>query len=166
MDAEAFWRLLDASRDAESDDARVARLTATLAALPREEILAFQHHFARCVYDAYSFDLMAVSNVVNGARSGEDFDAFIGWLLLQGKSYFEAALADPARAADRATPGVAAKSWALWQAPAVAYKSVTGRDDFDLESQPISLVMEGERLGEEATVARFGELVKRFGWKP
>jgi hypothetical protein len=164
MDADAFWRLIDETGDAD-DDARLARLTTSLAALAPEEILAFRQHFARCAHEAYGFDLMAVGNVVNGARCGEDFDAFVGWLIAQGKSYFEAAVAEPARAADRAQRG-RAKSWALWRAPAVAYKSVTGRDDFELEAQPISLVMEGERLDEAATLARFSELAQRFGWPP
>lgn len=149
VDDAVFWQLVD-------NPERIATLSP-------EEILAFHDAFARRVHAAYRFDLMAVSNIVNGSRTGEGFDAFVGWLIERGQTYFEAALRDASRAADAAKPG-AAKSLRLWHAPAAAYEKRTGKDDFELEARPISLVMEGGKLDEAEVRERFSELVSRFGW--
>ncbi len=174
MDADAFWQLVEevkqGSGEPGSDDASVeartrAHLTERLARLPPDAILAFHEEFSRRVNEAYRFDLMAVADVVNGGVGGEDYDAFVGWLIEQGRAYFDEALADPRRAADRAPAGHA-KSRALWHAPRIAYRRATGRDEFDLEAKPISLVMEGERLDKDAMEAQFAALIHRFGWSP
>lgn len=39
--------------------------------------------------------------MVKGGCSDDGFEYFRGWLIAQGRSYFEAALADPERAAER-----------------------------------------------------------------
>lgn len=166
MDADAFWQVIETiGGSADGEESLRDRLVAHLTTLDPETILAFYKEFSKRVHEAHRFDLMAVANIVNGGFSGEDYDAFVGWLIAQGRDHFEAALAEPARAAAGAE-GSAAKSRALWSAPAIAYKNRTGRDDFELEATPISLVMEGERLSPDEVVTRFPSLVEQFGWAP
>lgn len=166
MDADAFWHVIETSAaGAGGEDALCERLIAHLEALEPEAILAFHREFSKRVHEAHRFDLMAVANIVNGGLSGEDYDAFVGWLIQKGRAYFEAALSEPALAAAGAGPATA-KSRALWQAPAIAYERRTGQSDFEMEATPISLVMQGERLRADEVIARFGALVERFGWTP
>jgi hypothetical protein len=163
MDEDAFWNIVDEA--VRSGGEFETALKAGLSALEPEAILEFHRQFARRVHEAYRFDLMAVSNIVNGSVTGEDFDAFVGWLIARGRDRFETALREPSLAAEGAEPGEA-KDRALWRVPAEAFRKRTGRDDFELEAQPISLVMQGERLTTEQIEERFAALVKRFGWRP
>jgi len=163
MDVEEFWALIEKSREgAPEGAARGQRLAVLLAALSAEEILAFQRQFAERVVDAYRWDWMAVACIVNDDATAEGFDGFVGWVMGQGQDYFEAALDDPERAADRAEPGKQADLRSLWTAPSEAYKKVTGRDDFSENAEPISIVMEGDRWQREKLSEMYPELVKRF----
>lgn len=163
MDVGEFWALIERSGEgAPAGEQRGEQLVAILAELPAEEILAFQRQFAERVVDAYQWDWMAVATLVNGDATAEGFDGFVGWVMAQGRAYFEAALADPERAAERAVPGERADLRALWAAPAEAYKQVTGRTDFHESAEPISIVMEGDRWKEGELEQRYPELVKRF----
>ncbi len=163
MDVGQFWALVEQSGEGASDlDQRGERMVSLLAERSAEEILRFQGLFAQRVVDAYRWDWMAVAFIVNGGGTAEQFDAFVGWVMVQGCAYFEAALADPERAADRAQPGQSAEFAAIWSAPARAYSRRTGHDDFHESAEPISIVMEGDRWQEDDLEQLFPVLVKRF----
>jgi hypothetical protein len=160
MDENAFWQIIADVGSIEGCSLEEA-LAARLAELDAESILGFHREFAKRVHQAYRFDLMAVASIINANETGEDYDAFVGWLIARGREAFEAALANPELAAVGATPK-AAKSRALWAAPKLAYRERTGQDDFDLEATPISLVMEGVKLTKDEVEERFAALVARF----
>jgi hypothetical protein len=163
MDVGEFWALVEQSGEGAPDlEQRSECLVSLLAARSAEEILRFQRLFAERVVDAYRWDWMAVAAIVNGGGTAERFDAFVGWVMAQGRAYFEAALADPPRAADRAQPGQRAEFAAIWSAPATAYARRTGRDDFHESAEPISIVMEGDRWQEEELDQLYPALVERF----
>jgi len=163
MDVGEFWALIERSGEgAPTVEQRDEQLVAALAELSAEEILAFQRQFAERVVDAYRWDWMAVATIVNGDGTAEGFDGFVGWVMAQGRAYFEAALADPEQAAERAVPGERADLRALWAAPAKAYTRRTGRDDFHENAEPISIVMEGDRWQDGELDQRYPALVKRF----
>ncbi len=164
MEQKQFWQLVEQSRQAGSDDqtTQVERLVLLLAELSVDEILEFQRVFSDCVRDAYCWDLVAVARIINSSDNDDGFDAFVGWLVAQGRAYFEAALEDAERAADSASPGEPAELEGIWNAPAYAYERKTGQDDFFDIAHAVSIAMQGNRLDEEATAKRFPKLLKRF----
>ena len=96
MDTDGFWDLIEASRHGDQGCEEQTRiLTALLAQLEPEGIVSFQRHFAERRRESYRWDLWAVAYIVNGGCSDDCFDYFRGWLIAQGREYFETALASP-----------------------------------------------------------------------
>lgn len=163
MDSDWFWQLVETSRTGGGGlDAQCARLVDLLAELDPEDILEFQRCFAAEVGQAYGWELWAVAEIVLGTCNDEAFDRFVGWLVAQGRAYFEAALADPARAADRVEPTSSPELQAMWTAPGLAYERTTGTDEFYDIAHAVSIAMQGERLTQARIRERFPELVARF----
>jgi len=158
-----MWQLVEQSRGDGGLEGHAQRLVELLAVTDEDTILAFNRAFCARMTEAYCWDLFAVCDIVNGDSSALEFDAFLGWLYAQGRAYFETALADPTRAAERATPGERAALSAMWSVASDAYEQRTGRDDFVDFADTVSAVMEGERLTEEDIDRRFGALKQRFG---
>jgi hypothetical protein len=50
--------------------------------------------------DAYRWDLWAAAYVINGGASDDGFEYFLGWLMAQGRTRWEATRADPDSLAD------------------------------------------------------------------
>lgn len=94
MTEDEFWDHIRATRRADPD-AHAERLTARLAKLPEEEILDFGHWWAVADCRAYRRDLWGAAYLINGGCSDDGFQYFIWWLLLQGRTVYEAAIADP-----------------------------------------------------------------------
>lgn len=122
MSLDQFWEMVEATRIKSGDGvADPEQLRGALARRPLAEILGFQLRLAECLATSYRLDLWAVAYLVKGGCSNDGFDYFRGWLIAQGRTYFEAALADAERAADRAEGrdseceemlGVALQAWA------------------------------------------------------
>src|SRR5258708_32329909 len=93
MTPTVFWRLIDEARAApDTEEAIEVRL----AGFPPSEIERFQAIVNRLRNRSYRWDLWAVAYIVRGGCGDDEFDYFRGWLILQGKSIFTKALADPA----------------------------------------------------------------------
>jgi hypothetical protein len=106
MTLDEFWKLVDASRrGAENCDEQVEKLKVRLKKLPPAEIVAFDKLLAKLRRDSYRWDLWAVAYIAFGGCSDDAFDYFRGWLIAQGRKYFEAAMINPEFAAKRVTPG-------------------------------------------------------------
>ena len=97
MDIEGFWAIVDAARDAGhvDMDARVNALRKLLMPLPASEIQSFQNHYDKLLSQSYRWDLWGAAYVINGGCSDDGFRHFRDWLISEGRSVFEAALADP-----------------------------------------------------------------------
>src|SRR5215216_7795317 len=105
MTIDEFWQLIERSRIHASDcETQAEALTALLRALRPEEIAAFERELTACLTEAYRWDLWGVAYLVNGGCSDDLFVYFRLWLVGQGREYFEHALREPERAADRAVP--------------------------------------------------------------
>lgn len=103
MSVDRFWEMVEVARQQSGDGmADPDQLQAALGRCAVAEILGFQLRLEECLAASYRLDLWAVAYLVKGGCSNDGFDYFRGWLIAQGRSYFEAALADPERAADRA----------------------------------------------------------------
>jgi len=97
MDDSRFWMLIDAARAqaGASEQARPPALRAALAALPAEEIQAFQRAYDRMIARANRWDLWGAAYLMNGGCSDDGFRYFRDWLISEGKASYEQALADP-----------------------------------------------------------------------
>ncbi len=107
MDADArFWSLIASTTptDGAATEAHAEALAAALERLEDEEIVAFDRFVRVQLNRAYRWDLWAVAYVAMGGCSDDGFEYFRLWVLAQGKDYFERALQDPQRAADRLDP--------------------------------------------------------------
>ena len=109
MNTDKFWSLIESAREREgapdSSDQIAAHLKSALEELSAEDLLGFQEQLWQRLSESYRWDLWAVAYIVNGGSSDDGFEYFCGWLISQGRQYFEAALRDPRKAADRAEPG-------------------------------------------------------------
>ena len=66
-----------------------------LGELPVDQIVAFDSAFRRHHSRAYTWDLWGAAYLIGGGCSDDGFADFRGWLISQGESAYDAALADP-----------------------------------------------------------------------
>ncbi len=110
----------------------MARVTALLAALPRQEIVDAQRVLSALMADSYRNSLWAAAYVINGGCSDDGFDYFRGWLMLQGREAFGQAVADPDSLSDLAAVRLAVANQAIVACesalyiPAEAHRAATG----------------------------------------
>lgn len=101
MTPDEFWTLIEQSRKkASTPDDQVDVIVDTLKALPLAEIIAFDRQVWRLLAESYRWDLWAAAYIINDGCSDDGFEYFRGWLLLQGRAVWEAALKDPQSLAD------------------------------------------------------------------
>jgi hypothetical protein len=139
VDIDQFWALIESARTQAGDqadcEAIVGEAVALLSARPAEDIIAADQRLAEIMASSYLNPLWTAAYVINRGCSDDSFDYFRGWLMLQGRTAFEAALDDPHGPAD--VPAVRAAVAADWTdlrheealyIAAEAYESATFRD--------------------------------------
>ena len=91
-----MWSVIDAARQQDSNDLedQLTRIEETLLALEPGQIAEFQDQLDATLQHANTWDLWAAAHIINGGASDDGFLYFRGWLLMQGRHTFEAALAD------------------------------------------------------------------------
>jgi hypothetical protein len=137
MDRDRFWAIIAKSRagfdpgrrDGNQAD-QVERLTALLAALPGDEIVAFQRCFDDAMNDAYDWDLWGAAYLIGGGCSDDGFMDFRSWLISMGRDVYDAALRDPETLLEVAdAPGVEVTAFEeLHYVPGQAYEEKTGEE--------------------------------------
>lgn len=163
MSHDRFWQLVEAAGRAGRGDGfqLAAALQAALTKLTANEILGFQLRMNERAGESYRWDLWGIAYMVNGGASDDGFEYFRGWLIAQGKTYYEAALKDPVRAADRAGPAQDNENEEILQAGNAAYQAKMGRLPPMLphcgRTEPA-----GARWEEKDLPKLYPELVKRF----
>jgi hypothetical protein len=99
VDSNTFWTLVADARasviDPSDAEAVASAASALLAARPPSDIVAAQQVLWDLLVLSYQNPLWAAAYLINGGCSDDGFDYFRGWLLLQGRDVFSAALADP-----------------------------------------------------------------------
>jgi hypothetical protein len=160
MNTDQFWNLIENARNGGSDCTGIAEcLKVSLEALPADQILGFQEQLSQRLDESYRWDLWAVAYIVNGGCSDDGFHYFCGWLISQGRQYFEAALRDPSRAADCAESDDCECEDILYVA-AATYEAKTGH------GLPASPFQPKEPAGvpweEDALEELYPDLWKRF----
>ena len=96
---DGFWEVIAQSRSTGKKCTESARdLLAILSKMPSAEIEAVARFQEDLMRTSYRWDLWGAAFVINGGCSDDGFDYFRGWLMLQGRDVWEAALGDPAYA--------------------------------------------------------------------
>lgn len=166
MSEELFWKVIDASRRGLEEQADQGdRLVRMLEQLDETAIVEWDRLLRTRLNEAYTWELWAVAFIANGGCSDDGFMYFRGWLVAQGRRYFEAALADPAKAAKAVQPGERAEFEDILGVASDAWRARTGRDDFHEHAAPVAPVEpRGEPWEEEELPRRYPKLAKRFGF--
>ena len=94
MTQKEFWEHIEKSKRRDPD-AHGERLIARLAKRPVNDILDFARAWDRALDRAYSWDVWGAAYVIGGGCSDDGFEYFRGWLILQGRKVYEAALKAP-----------------------------------------------------------------------
>jgi hypothetical protein len=94
MTRDEFWEHIRASRRVDPEE-HAERLAKRLAKLPVGEILDFDRWWDVALNQSYRWDLWGAAYVIDGGCSDDGFDYFRGWLILQGRKVFEAAVKNP-----------------------------------------------------------------------
>jgi hypothetical protein len=97
MDTIQFWQLIDSTRLASGGDVNKQEelLIEALAAMPEAEIFAYQRIFDKLDKRARRYDLFEVMNLIYGGISDSCREDARAWLIAQGQSVYENAIADP-----------------------------------------------------------------------
>jgi Protein of unknown function (DUF4240) len=161
MTTDQFWKIIEEARAADAEpDSVAAAVGSALIRLSADEVLGFERELTKRRAESYRWNLWAVAYIVNGGCSDDGFAYFRGWLIAKGRSYFEAALADPVRAADDAEPDANECEDLLYVA-AQAYKAKTGeyppKSDLPFPKEPA-----GKAWEEEDLKSLYPELWERF----
>lgn len=165
MDVDEFWYLIEASRRrGDRCKEQTEALVDLLEQRSPDEIVSFQRHFSDRRRESYRWDLWAVAYIINFGCSDDGFDYFRGWLIAQGRQYFEAALVSAERAANRASPGGSYWCEDILYAADRAYESRTGNElPPEAFGEPrIAEGPQGEKWAEEELERLYPELCQRF----
>lgn len=169
MTIETFWDMIEKSRcDADGDCDQIALdLTARLEKLEPTEIISFHDHLWECLSRADRSNILAVAYIIHGGCSDDAFTYFRGWLVTQGRTFFEQVLAKPETAADGVREDgndeeveCEAILYVAWQ----AYQNQTG-EEIPQDEAPDESSEEGdwgEAWQEEDLEKMYPELCKRF----
>ncbi len=163
MTKDEFWKLIAKSRRGTEDiDEQMDRLAELLRDLPPKEVVSFDQRFLECARAAFRNDLWAAAYIINGGCSDDGFDYFVGWLVAQGRAYFEAALADPPKAGRRVQPGDEVECCDIWSLAARVYEETTG-EDYDAVAPKITRTLKGKGWDEDTVGELFPRLARKFG---
>lgn len=102
MDLAQFWKLVDAVRSTAGDDmdARCEILCNELEQLSKAQLQAFQQRYEQMLINAKRWDLLAAAYIINDGCSDNSFRHFLDWLISEGSTTYQAALANPDILAD------------------------------------------------------------------
>lgn len=136
MDTDAYWQLVDEARtrargrrpaDTPLDAEDVAEaLKDLLVERGTEATLAADAAYDEVVAGAYGNRLWGAAYVIGGGCSDDGFDYFLGWLVAQGRTVFDRAVADPDSLADVVDENTTAECEDMLSAAWDAYQELTG----------------------------------------
>lgn len=168
MTIDEFWELIKKSREGVIDCEEQAKvLTQLLLQLPPTNIHEFAQHFANCRKLTNRNDLWAVAYIINGGCSESGFEDFRGWLVSQGKEFFEQVLIHPECAGDRVevnrsgNPVRDAECEPILYSAFAAYRQKTGAEmpevEYDYFAKP-----QGADWNEDDLKSLYPSLYQRF----
>jgi len=127
MTEDVFWELIDYGLNEATIGERLEALPERLALFKPAAIRKFDQILGQVDAAAYRTDVWALAYLLQGGCSDDAFDAFRSWLILQGRTVFEATLADPDGFDVTLHRGEASGMDALREAAAAAFDLKEGR---------------------------------------
>lgn len=162
MNREEFWKLIAGSGSGGDAGERVESIEAELGERSAEEIVDFERHLADLLAASYTWKLWGAAYLINGGCSDDGFDYFRGWLIAQGRSVFEKAIADPDSLADLADLEEDVECEEMLYVARSAYEAATQEE---IPNVPINLpdLGEGWDFDDDAEMKRrYPKLFARF----
>ena len=95
MTEDLFWEIIDQGLDDLTLGERLETFPNRLALFKPAAIRRFDQILREMDNAAYRIDIWALAYLLQGGCSDDSFDAFRGWLILQGRNVFEATIAAP-----------------------------------------------------------------------
>ena len=162
MNDEEFWRHIESSRLGVADcDEQSEKLSKILSELEPQEIVDFDRIMRQRLIEAYRWDLWAVAYIVNGGCSDDGFEYFRGWLIAQGKDYFEAALVNPENAAAQASADQDVQCESILYVATEAFEEKTGAE-MPFTNVPQPSEPSGQVWDEDKVEELYPALAQRF----
>ncbi|MBC8873812.1 MAG: DUF4240 domain-containing protein [Planctomycetes bacterium] len=141
MNRDDFWKLVEGAGSGREPDEQAESIQADLTNRSAEDIVAFERHMAEFQAVSYTWKLWGAAYLINGGCSDDGFDYFRGWLIAQGRSAFEKALADPDSLADLPELEEDVECEGILYVAMSAYEAATGSE---IPQVPINLPDLGE----------------------
>ncbi|MCE9533487.1 MAG: DUF4240 domain-containing protein [Planctomycetes bacterium] len=165
MTTEQFWRLIDESRMAATpENPQFANLEKSIRALPTREMVFFEGHCWDLLSLSLKRELWAVATIIQPSCTQYSFDAVRAWIILEGKEFFEAVVANPEKLADRVPrgriPWIPNGEMLLRLVPRV-YRSLTG-EDLPTLPRKVPYVLKGVRWTEFDLPELYPALWKKY----
>jgi len=162
MGEDEFWKLIDKSRAAASNNyqIQITFLKSILLTLEPIDIEKFDNTFTALLAASYDYKLWGASYVINGGCSDDCFDYFRQYLIGHGKEKFYETIKDPETCVSW-IKSEEEDNWEGLQYSAMeAYKQKTGKEipktyhpKFELKGKPFD---------EETVVKQYPKLAKKF----
>ena len=159
-----FWKLIDASRRGAADlEEQEEKLRELLGQLEEDQIIEFDRYFAEYTAEAYRWDLWGVAYLMQDGCSDDGFSDFLSWLISQGRTYYEAALANPENAGKRVSPGDEIEYETMRYVAADVYESKTGKHDFYDRCTKVAHDIKGEPWADDEELKElYPKLARKF----
>lgn len=162
MNEEEFWKLIQRSkRGTEDCDDQSEKLTELLTKLDLKEITDFDRNLLKQRIKSYRYDIWAVAYIINGGCSDDGFEYFRGWLIAQGKEFFNAVLENPEYTAKKVKDGDGIECEEILYVAYEAYKKRTG-DEMPPAKLKYPSKPKGKRWEEDDLEKMYPKLYKRF----
>jgi hypothetical protein len=102
MTQDEFWALIDrvCKNAPDEPDGKYETLKTGLSTLSLAELQSFARYFGECLIRAHTYELWGAAYIIGGGCGEDSFRDFRTTLIMQGRDFFEAALADPDSLAD------------------------------------------------------------------
>jgi len=127
MTRDEFWQLIDASRDSGGETFETAEnLREALEKRPLGDILEYLLQQEQVMEESYTLALRGAVYLAHGGCTDDQFEAFRGWLLAQGREVFERVVADPDALVDVFPEDDKAESEQMLYVGALAHEAATG----------------------------------------
>lgn len=103
MNTQEFWKIIDASLAAgpTGSDEQIEVIAERLRALDAAEVCGFETELRARLVTLYTFPILQVNFIVQSYVSDDVFEDFRLWIILNGSSFYETALANPDDLADK-----------------------------------------------------------------
>lgn len=141
MTRDEFWSLIDTACAGDDPCEHAQATQKAPSQRSAADIVEFERHMAELLASSYTNNLWGAAYWINGGCSDDGFDYFRGWLITQGRTVFDNALADPDSLADVPALEEDVECEDILYVARSAHESVTGNE---IPSVPINLPSLGD----------------------